>query len=66
VASIATGMGITLIITLINMFRHEPILEADYIVLPASAGSIIVLIVVSLLTPPDPPEKWKPFVENKN
>jgi len=66
VASIATGMGITLIITLINMFRHEPILEADYIVLPAAAGSIIVLIVVSLLTPPDPPEKWKPFVENKN
>jgi SSS family solute:Na+ symporter/sodium/proline symporter len=48
------------------MFRHEPILEADYIVLPAAAGSIIVLIVVSLLTPPDPPEKWKPFVENKN
>ena len=36
VASIATGMGITLIITLINMFREEPLLEADYIVLPAA------------------------------
>ncbi len=65
VASIATGMGITLIITLINMFREKPLLEADYIVLPAAAGSILVLVIVSLLTPPDPPEKWKPFVENK-
>jgi solute:Na+ symporter, SSS family len=63
VASIATGMGVTLIITIINSVRAEPLIPFDYIVLPAAGLSIIVLIVVSLFTPPDPKEKWSRFYE---
>lgn len=63
VASIATGMGATIIITLINAFRETPLIETDYIVLPAATLSILALIIVSLLTPPDPKEKWEKFYE---
>jgi solute:Na+ symporter, SSS family len=63
VASIATGMGVTLAIAIINSVRSEPFIPFDYIVLPAAGLSIIVLIVVSLLTPPDPKEKWEKFYE---
>lgn len=63
VASIATGMGVTVFITVINSFGPEPLIPFDYIVLPAAGLSIVVLIVVSLLTPPDAEEKWKKFYE---
>jgi SSS family solute:Na+ symporter/sodium/proline symporter len=38
-------------------------LEYDYIIYPAGFLSFASLIVVSLLTPPSPEEKWKPFWE---
>ncbi|MGM0506387.1 MAG: sodium:solute symporter family protein [Bacteroidota bacterium] len=61
VASIATGMGVTLWITLVNSMREEPWIDSSLIVLPAASASILVLVIVSLLTKPDPKEKWKPF-----
>jgi len=64
VASIVGGMSVTLLITVLNLTLAEPLLETDYIILPAAIVSITLLIVVSLLTPPSPPEKWKPFMEN--
>jgi len=45
------------------MVLSEPIVGTDYIIIPAASASILCLIVVSLLTPPSPEEKWKPFVE---
>lgn len=63
VASIATGMGVTLIITVINSVLPEPWIATSYIVLPAAGASVLVLAVVSLLTPPDPKEKWEKFYE---
>lgn len=67
VASIATGMGVTLLITVINAVSEDTltlfgwVVGADQIVIPAAIASITVLIGVSLITPPDPVEKWKPF-----
>jgi SSS family solute:Na+ symporter len=61
VASIATGMGVTLIITVLNSVLAEPLISTSYIVLPAASASVFALIVVSLLTPPDPKEKWEKF-----
>lgn len=65
VASIATGMGVTLLITILNMvlvnYTGSQLLNEQYIILPAIFSSILVLIIVSLLTPPDPPSKWEPF-----
>ena len=63
VSSIAAGMGVTMLITVLNMVLSEPIVGTDYIIIPAASASILCLIVVSLLTPPSPEEKWKPFVE---
>jgi len=64
VASIASGMGVTLLITIANFVLAEPVIETDYIILPAAAASIIALFLVSLVTAPSPVEKWKPFMEN--
>jgi Na+/proline symporter len=64
VASIAAGMGVTLIITILNLVLTDPVIETDYIIIPAAIASILFLIVVSLLTPASPAEKWKPFMEN--
>ncbi len=64
VASIASGMGITLVITILNFVMEEPFMETDYIILPAAAVSITALIGVSLLTPASGEEKWKPFMQN--
>ncbi|AXI99598.1 solute:Na+ symporter, SSS family/sodium/proline symporter [Cyclonatronum proteinivorum] len=61
VASIATGMAVTLLITVLNSVLAEPLLDTAYIVLPSAGASILALIVVSLLTQPDPEEKWRPF-----
>lgn len=61
VASIATGMGVTMLITVLNAVMPEPVISTSYIVLPAAGASILVLVVVSLLTKPDPKEKWEKF-----
>jgi len=61
VASIATGMGVTLAITAANSIMEEQFLSEQYIILPAASASILALIIVSKLTPPSPPEKWKRF-----
>jgi solute:Na+ symporter, SSS family len=63
VASIATGMSVTLLITILNSVLAEPVVPFEYIVLPSAGLSIVVLIVVSLLTQPDPKEKWEKFYE---
>ena len=57
------GMGVTILITVLNVVLSEPIVGTDYIIIPAASASILCLIVVSLLTPPSPEEKWRPFVE---
>lgn len=61
VASIATGMGVTLLITFINAVREEPWIESSLIILPAASASILALVLVSLFTKPDPEEKSRPF-----
>jgi len=61
VASIAVGMLVTMVITAANFILPEPLMETDYIIIPAASASILTLIIVSLLTPPPPEEKWKPF-----
>jgi SSS family solute:Na+ symporter/sodium/proline symporter len=38
-------------------------LDYDYIIYPAGLLAIVSLIVVSLLSPPPPEEKWRPFWE---
>ena len=65
VASIATGMGVTLIITitnsiLTNLYGHQ-LLNEQYIILPAAIASILVLIIVSLSTAADPKSKYERF-----
>ncbi|MFW5707002.1 MAG: sodium:solute symporter family protein [Bacteroidota bacterium] len=65
VASIATGVGITLFITIanavmMNIYGYQ-LLNEQYIILPAASVSILVLIMVSLLTPHDPESKWGRF-----
>ncbi|MEX2115689.1 MAG: sodium:solute symporter family protein [Bacteroidota bacterium] len=62
VSSIIAGMGITIVITVLNFILPEPLMETDYIILPAAAASVFCLVVVSLMTPQSPEEKWKPFV----
>lgn len=64
VASIVSGMGVTLVITILNIVLPEPLLETDFIILPAAGTSLLCLIVVSLLTPPPRDEQWKPFIEH--
>ncbi len=64
VASILAGMGVTLAITVANFIASKPLVETDYIILPAAGASLLCLVVVSLMTPPSPEEKWKPFMEN--
>lgn len=65
VASIATGMGVTIFITIINSIGEVPLIPFDYIILPAAGLSLLVLITVSLLTRPDPKEKWEKFYEKE-
>jgi Na+/proline symporter len=73
VASIAAGMTTTLVFGILNTtgmldglaikFGIENNIY-DYIIYPAAGASIFFLIVVSLLTPHSPEEKWKPFMES--
>lgn len=65
VASIVSGMGVTLFITVANWISEratgDPFLATDYIIIPAAITSILALVIVSLLTPAPPAEKWEPF-----
>jgi solute:Na+ symporter, SSS family len=65
VASIATGMGVTLFITIANSVMSSlygtQLLNEQYIILPAASASILTLIIVSLATKPDPESKWGRF-----
>lgn len=61
VSSIAAGMGITLFVTVANSLMEGQLLNEAYIILPAATGSILTLIIVSLLTPHSPREKWGRF-----
>jgi solute:Na+ symporter, SSS family len=61
VASISTGLGVTIIITVINSILPAPLISTSYIVIPAAGASVFVLILVSLLTKPDPDHKWQRF-----
>lgn len=72
VASIAAGMTTTLVFGILNTIGMLDGLAIkfgienniyDYIIYPAAGASIFFLIVVSLLTPHSPEEKWKPFME---
>ncbi|HWP82126.1 MAG TPA: sodium:solute symporter family protein [Bacteroidota bacterium] len=63
VASIASGMGVTLLVTAANFILEEPLVETDYIIIPAAGVSILALFVVSWMTEPSSEEKWKPFME---
>ncbi|HEX9654247.1 MAG TPA: sodium:solute symporter family protein [bacterium] len=64
VASMASGIVVTVAITIANFILDEPLMETDYIILPAASASILALIVVSLLTPPPAEGKWRPFWAN--
>jgi SSS family solute:Na+ symporter/sodium/proline symporter len=69
--SIAAGMLVTTLIT----WQQEPLgawlrsawgFQGDvteYMIYPAVLASISCLVIVSLLTPPSPEAKWRPFVE---
>ena len=61
VSSIAAGMLVTLIFGILNTIGVIS-WEYDYIIYPAGAASLFCLIVVSLMTPHSPEEKWKSFV----
>ncbi|MDQ7054694.1 MAG: sodium:solute symporter family protein [candidate division KSB1 bacterium] len=60
--SIASGMVVTILFGLLNSLgiTHW---DYDYIIYPAATASILSLVIVSLVSPPPPPEKWQPFVE---
>jgi SSS family solute:Na+ symporter/sodium/proline symporter len=70
VSSIAAGMVTTLLFGALHQSGMESLnlvlfrlpIDYDYIIYPAATASLVCLIVVSLLTPPSPEEKWKPFV----
>ena len=61
VASIAAGMLVTIVFGLLNTLGITE-LGYDYIIYPAGGASLLFLIAVSLLTPPSPEAKWKPFM----
>jgi SSS family solute:Na+ symporter/sodium/proline symporter len=63
VASMMAGLAVPVAITVANFARSEPVMETDYIILPAALTSILCLVIVSLLTKPSPEAKWKPFIE---
>lgn len=68
VASIIAGMSVPVINKVLEVSEISfsvsgvsfPV-NTDYIAIPALALSLIMLIGVSLLTPPSGEEKWKPF-----
>ncbi len=64
VISILTGMGITVIWEVVRKIQGEFLfgLPAIY---PALVGSILTLVVISLLENPPEEEKWRPFFTNE-
>ena len=66
VASILAGLLVPMVITIANFILPEPLLETDYMILPAAALSIISLIVVSLMTAPSEEARWRPFLDTKH
>jgi SSS family solute:Na+ symporter/sodium/proline symporter len=68
-ASIAAGMLATSLIAIFaeplgHWLRSSTGFSGDvteYMIYPAVAASVVSLVVVSLLTPPSPEEKWRPF-----
>jgi len=71
VACIAGGLGSIVGVRLLNTLgvsftatlsgTEFDFASSDYIVIPGVLASVGLLIVVSLLTKPSPPEKWQPF-----
>ena len=71
VACIAGGLGSIVGVRILNTLgvnftatlggTEFDFASSDYIVIPGVVASIGLLIVVSLLTKPSPPEKWRPF-----
>ncbi len=71
VACIAGGLGSIVGIKLLNRLGADlsvslggtvfDFASSDYIVIPGVLISISLLLVVSLITKPSPPEKWQPF-----
>ncbi|MEJ2239226.1 MAG: sodium:solute symporter family protein [Gemmatimonadales bacterium] len=71
VACIAGGLGSIVGVRLLNMLgvsftttlggTEFDFASSDYIVIPGVLASIGLLIIVSLLTKPSPPEQWQPF-----
>jgi SSS family solute:Na+ symporter/sodium/proline symporter len=70
-ASIAAGMAVTVLITIfqrplsawISGFYGGTVDITEFMIYPAVAASIACLVVVSLLTPPSPEERWRPFMD---
>ncbi len=66
VASILAGMSVPVINKVLEVSGTSlgvlPV-DTDYVAIPSLVASLIMLVVVSLLTKPSPPEKWKPFFE---
>jgi Na+/proline symporter len=58
--SVAAGMLVTFVYGVLNSLGITH-LEYDYIIYPAGFLSFASLILVSMVTPPSPPEKWQPF-----
>jgi solute:Na+ symporter, SSS family len=69
-ASIAAGMLVTALITWqqealsawLSSSWGRTVDVTEYMIYPAVAASIFCLVVVSLLTPPSPRERWEPFL----
>ena len=69
-ASIAAGMLVTALITgqqsalstWLSGRLGAPVDVTEYMIYPAVLASLFCLVVVSLLTPPSPEEKWRPFM----
>lgn len=67
-ASIICGMSVPVINKILeasgvsfNLLGIPFPVDTDYIAIPSLVLSLTALIAVSLLTPPSPEEKWKPF-----
>ena len=73
VACIAGGLGTIVGLAVLNRFGIEftmtlggtafDFASSDYIVIPGVIASVGLLVVVSLLTPESPEEKWRPFFQ---
>jgi solute:Na+ symporter, SSS family len=70
-ASIAAGMLVTALITWqgaalsawLSGLRGRPVEVTEYMIYPAVIASMLCLVGVSLLTPPSPEERWRPFMD---